>query len=159
MLATRVAPSRGQAGCEAASSAACARSMPCCKRVEMPSATTIALSTIMPRAMTRAPSDTRCKSMAMPFITMNVPRMVMIRAQPMTRPIRHPMVRASTTRTMITASARLITNAPIDSRTRSDCQVNFSTPIPTGNCGRSSSRRSSRPAPVSTILPPAMFAT
>ena len=72
----------------------------------MPSATTMALSTIMPSAMTSAPRDMRCRSMPNIAIRMKVPRIVTISAVPMITPMRQPMARVSTTSTMADGLAR-----------------------------------------------------
>ena len=123
MQATTVAPKSGMAAFEAASIAAFLRSMPCCTRTMMPSATTMALSTIMPMAIISAPSDTRCKSIPPMVITMKVPKMgKMSPVMPMIMPTRSPMDNASTTSTMATASIRLIIKSLMESATRSDCQ-------------------------------------
>ena len=123
MIAITVAPSRAQPGFAAASIAAWVRLMPCFRRTTIPSATTMALSTIIPSAITSAPRDTRCRSIFMAAMTMKVPRIVRISAPPMMTPIRQPMKIASTARTIRMASARLIMKALMAVVTRSLCQA------------------------------------
>ena len=133
MTAMMVAPSRGMAGTRADSIAARVRSMPFCRRTAMPSATTMALSTIMPRAMTSAPSDMRCKSISNMAMSMKLTRIVTMRAVPMITPMRSPMVKAMMTSTISTASAKLMRKSLTALLTTSDIQCTRCSSIPIGN--------------------------
>ena len=100
----------------------------------MPSATTMELSTIIPIAMIRAPSDMRWRGIPKIERKTRLPRMVKTKPVPMMTPIRQPMGIVITARTMTTACNRLIKKPSMDSFTRSDCQAIFSTSMPMGSC-------------------------
>ena len=102
--------------------AALFRSIPCCSRTDIPSATTMELSTIIPREMTSAPRDMRCRSIPKIAMNIKVARIVRTSPVPMTTPMRQPMASVSTARTMATASMRLMKKPFIDSATTSDIQ-------------------------------------
>ena len=61
----------------------------------------------MPRAMTKAPNDMRCRSMPKTAISRKAATTVRISADPMTTPMRQPIGRVSTKRTITTAWSRL----------------------------------------------------
>ncbi len=158
MTATTVAPSSGMEGWDAASIAALMRSMPFCKRTITPSATTIALSTIIPMAMMSAPSDMRCRSSPIRAMARNVTTITMTRpVRPTTRDDRSPMASHRTPITMATAWARLIRNDRIAVETWSDCQEMRSISIPWGRSAISSARRASIVRPTWTMLTPGAF--
>ena len=122
MIAITVAPNSGIDGWEAASMAAFLGSIPSFMRTTIPSATTMELSTIIPRAIIRAPRDMRCRSIPKIAIRIKLVRIVRISDDPMTTPIRHPMARVRTIRTMATASPKLIRNPFTAWFTMPDCQ-------------------------------------
>ena len=63
----------------------------------------MALSTSIPRAMTRAPSEIRSSVTPITLMKMKVPMMVTIRTEPMMSPLRRPMKINRTMMTMPTA--------------------------------------------------------
>ena len=103
MTAITVAPNSGIEGRVDASMAAFVRSMPCFKRTTIPSATTIALSTIIPNAITNAPNDILCKSMSKMAINTKVTRIVIRSAVPIITPIRQPIATVSINKTIAIA--------------------------------------------------------
>ena len=91
-MATDVAPRRGQAVWETVSIAASRRFMPALTRTRMPSVTTMALSTSIPRARIRAPREMFWRVMSMAPMKMKVPKMVRSRAAPMSAPLDSPVL-------------------------------------------------------------------
>jgi hypothetical protein len=84
-----------------------------------PSATTMALSTSIPRARMRAPRETFCRSMCIRYMPMKVIRMFNISTKPMRRPLLRPMKSMRSPMTIPTDSTRFITKAFTDSVTMS----------------------------------------
>ncbi|MBW2236480.1 MAG: hypothetical protein JRG85_13920 [Deltaproteobacteria bacterium] len=111
--ATAVAPSSGTEVCPTTSMPAASAAMPFCILTITPSTTTMALSTSMPSAMTRAPSEIRSRATSHGPMKMKVPQMVNARTKPMIRLLRRPMKSTSTPMTMATASTRLTRKALI----------------------------------------------
>ena len=109
-----VAPRSGHAVCLTTSSAALRLSMPCWKRINMPSTTTIALSTSMPSAIISAPSEIRSSSTPAMLIKMKLPQIVRNSTKPIRSPLRNPMKKSRTTMTIATAWSRLTTNPCIE---------------------------------------------
>ena len=85
----------------------------------MPSTMTIALSTSIPIASTKAANDTRCMVPPVVPSTRKEPKTMTTRLAPMMSPLRKPIVNISTMTTISTDSIRLSTNWPNDSVTRS----------------------------------------
>ena len=83
----------------------------------MPSVTTIALSTIMPRAMMSAPREMRCMGMSAASIVARVAKIVISRIAPITTADRSPMKSNSVTMTMTSAAITLATKTRTDSST------------------------------------------
>ena len=69
----------------------------------MPSVMTMALSTSITRAMMRAPSEMRSRISPVCSMMIIVPHMVMNRIAPMMSPLRTPIARSKTTKTITTA--------------------------------------------------------
>jgi hypothetical protein len=119
-MPTAVPPSSGHLVASTTATAACSGSSPFCSRTRMPSATTMALSTSMPRAMISAPREMRCMAMPSRFIAISVPATVKSSTAPTITPLRRPMNSTSTTTTITTAATRLATKPSTASRTESD---------------------------------------
>ena len=75
-MAMAVAPARGIAVCLTTAMAASLACSPRCMRIRMPSTTTMALSTSMPRAMIRAPREIRSRTTPFAARMMKLPAMV-----------------------------------------------------------------------------------
>ena len=114
VTAITVAPNSGHLVCVTMSVAACSLVRPFWVPISIPSTTTMALSTSIPSAMTKAPSEIRCKSMAKYFIKMKVPNTVNNKIKPISKPERKPIKKRSTTITIPTACAKLITKPLTD---------------------------------------------
>ena len=90
----------------------------------MLSTTTMALSTIMPIAMTSAPNDMRCRSIFSTAIKMKVPRITKTKpVMPTTSAGRNPIATQSTARTIKIAAIKFLTKSTIEWLTRSPCQA------------------------------------
>ena len=153
-MAITVAPSRGIAVCLTTSMAACLASSPFCRRTSTPSTTTMALSTSMPRAMIRAPSEMRSRATPMGARKMKLPAMVNSNTKPISRPLRSPMNNSSTTMTMATACIRLTRKPRMAVLTASDCTETRPKSMPTGIWALSSLARCFSASPMVTTLPP-----
>ena len=154
MMAMMVAPSKGMADCLTTSMAASRAFFFFCKPTRMPSTTTMALSTSMPRAMMRAPSEMRSRATPMRSRNRKDPRMVMVSTAPMSKPLRAPMKKSNTTMTMATASSKLTTKPLMAILTASDCRETTPTLMPSGISERSSMSLASSASPMVITLPP-----
>ncbi len=115
----------------------------------------MALSTIIPMAIIKAPRDTRCRSMPHIDMMIKLARMANIRpVTPITIATRTPILKARITSTMTTACIRLTMKPLIDSSTRSDCHEMRCSSIPTGSDACSSSIRLSISLPTLTTFVP-----
>ena len=154
-----VAPNSGKAVCPITSLAASRGSFPTCMRTRIPSVTTIALSTSMPRAMIRPPKEIR--SRMIPFIPMMMkdPMIVVTSTPPMISPLRRPMKMRRTTITMATASIRLRIKPLIEATTACDWSEMTPNWTPSGISGNSSCIRLSSPCPILTTFPPSTVET
>ncbi len=108
-MATIVAPNSGHIVCLTMSIAASVAVLPFCWPIRMPSTTTMALSTSIPKAMIRAPRLMRSSITPALSIGINVAKTVRIKMAPITKALRNPMANMSTPMTMTTASIRLMT--------------------------------------------------
>ena len=154
MMAITVAPSSGQMVWRTISTAASSFDIPRFMPTRMPSVTTMALSTSMPRAIISAPREIRCRSMASTFMTIKVPRMVSSSTPPISRPERTPMNTSNTAMTMAMASPRLSRKAPTELSTSWGWLYTVASSMPAGRWYSSSARRCSTRAPTSTTLTP-----
>ena len=150
-----VAPSSGVAVWPTTSRAASIPDMPPCIRIRMPSVTTMALSTSIPRAMISAPSEMRSRMTSCVCMMMNEPMIVRASTNPMIKPERSPMNMRSTTITMATAVIRFFMNALMEMVTASDCRDTTPNSMPSGISPSSSRTLLSRACPMVTTLPPA----
>jgi len=150
-----VPPSSGMAVLPTTSMAACRGLTPLPMLMSMPSTTTMALSTSMPRAMIRAPREMRSRTTPCIFRKMKLPQIVKSRMNPISSPLRSPMNNRSTTITMTMASARLITKPLMAVVTASDCMEITPNSMPTGICSINSRMRTLSASPMVTTLPPA----
>ena len=132
-MAISVAPSRGIAVCRPMAVRASMRGRPLRMPTSMPSIITMALSTSIPIARIRAPSDTRCMVPSSPARKVSEPSTISTRLMPMMMPLRMPMNIMSTTITMATDSMRLSTNVPSDAPTRSGWKNTLWHSTPVGN--------------------------
>ena len=115
MMAIRVAPSKGIAVCRPIAVIASILSFPAFKSTNMPSIITMALSTSIPIASTKAASivpPANCRKR-------NDPKTVTTKLMPIIRPLLNPIASISINTTMTTDSIRLMTNVPSESPTRS----------------------------------------
>ena len=80
---------------------------------------TMALSTNIPIASTKAASDTRCMVPSAVYRNRNEPNTVTMRLMPMMIPLLKPMASIRITTTMMTDSIRLMTKVPKEAPTRS----------------------------------------
>ena len=119
MMAISVAPSSGMAVCRPMAVIASMRGLPAFRSTSMPSMMTMALSTSMPIARTKAPSDTRCMVPFMVCRNRNEPNTVTTRLMPMMTPLLKPMAIIRMMTTMATDSIRLTMNVPSELPTRS----------------------------------------
>ena len=149
-----VAPSRGHLVWVTMSEAACIRVRPFCIPIKIPSTTTMALSTSIPSAITKAPREIRCKSIASHFMKTKVPNTVNSKIKPIKSPERNPIKNSSTIITMATDSPKLSTNPLTDLSTSVGWLYTVSISIPTGCCSFNSARRCSTFFPTSTTLTP-----
>ena len=152
--ATTVAPNNGMAVWPTMSLAAFMASMPCCMRIRMPSVTTMALSTSIPRAITSAPNEMRSRVMLPIFIKINVPKMVTAKIAPMIRPLRKPMETNSTSTTIAMEASRFCLKPSMAKVTAWDCSEMMLMSMPTGVSGIRARSLSSMPWPMVTTLPP-----
>ena len=136
------------------SEAALMRSIPFSIRTCIPSTTTIALSTSIPRAMISAPREIRSRITPCSCMKTKVPKIVRKRIPPMIAPLRIPMKIIRTTNTIATASSRLTMKPPIAAVTASDCSDTAPISIPSGVWARSCSNFRCRASPIVTTLPP-----
>ncbi len=120
----------------------------------MPSTTTMALSTSIPRAMIRAPREMRSSATPIGARKMNEPTIVSTRMKPIRSPERTPMKKSSTTMTINTACHRLVTNPAIAVVTAPDCRETMPISMPSGICWVSSRILCSTAWPMTTTLPP-----
>ncbi len=154
MMATAVAPSSGRAVWLTTALAADSGSSPCWMRTSIPSMTTMALSTSMPRAMISAPSEMRSRATSQEPMKMKVPTMVSASMKPMISPLRTPMNSSNTATTMATACIRLFRKPSMAVTTASDCREMTPNSMPSGICGASSCMRLEMASPIVTTLPP-----
>ena len=112
-IATIVAASKGNAVCFITFEAASLGSIPLLSRTKIPSTTTIALSTSIPRAIINAPKETRSSITPKEFIKIKVARIVTKRTLPMIKPLRNPIKTNNTKTTIATASIKFIINEEI----------------------------------------------
>ncbi|KFE15132.1 hypothetical protein DN38_2948 [Vibrio cholerae] len=114
VTAITVAPSSGHLVWVTMSVAACKRVRPFCVPIKIPSTTTIALSTNIPKAITSAPNEIRCRSILKYCMKMKVPSTVKSRIRPINSPERSPIKNSNTMITMATACPRLTTKPLTD---------------------------------------------
>ena len=95
------------------------RFLPAFRSTSMPSTMTMALSTSIPIASTKAASDTRCMVPSAVYRNRNEPNTVTMRLMPMMIPLLKPMASIRITTTMMTDSIRLMTKVPKEAPTRS----------------------------------------
>ena len=119
MMAISVAPSRGIAVWRPMAVIASMRFLPAFRSTSMPSTMTMALSTSIPIASTKAASDTRCMVPSAVYRNRNEPNTVTMRLMPMMIPLLKPMASIRITTTMMTDSIRLMTKVPKEAPTRS----------------------------------------
>jgi hypothetical protein len=105
----RVLVSRGMERVFPASRAASRGSAPISMRVRMSSATTMPLSTSMPRAMIMEAMDMRCSSIPMAPMTTRPSSITRGTKEPTIMPVRSPRKSMTTTRTMTRVSTTLMT--------------------------------------------------
>jgi hypothetical protein len=153
-IATTVAPRSGIAVCPTTSLAASVASCPASMRTLIPSTTTMALSTSMPRAMIRAPREILSRVTPMVPMKRKVPEMVRKRIVPMMSPLRRPMKRRSTTTTMATACPRVTMKPSMAVVTASDCMEILWSSIPRGVWAWSRRSFSLIASPITTTFPP-----
>ncbi len=108
IMAITVAPNNGHWVWDTICLAASKRVLPRRIPIKMPSVTTMALSTNIPRAIMSAPREMSCSSIPSTFITIKVPRIVSSKIRPINRPERNPINSRSTAITMAMDSIRLI---------------------------------------------------
>ena len=152
--ATAVAPSRGMADCWATSIVASLACMPCFILMSVPSTTTMALSTSMPRAMISAPSDIRCNEISHGSMKINVAETVSTNTKPIIKPARRPIANNNTMITIATAWYRLMRKLSIAMVTERDCSEIMPNSMPSGILSVSSFMRTSSASPMVTALPP-----
>ncbi len=121
MMPITVAPKSGIWVRFATSSHASRDGFPRRMAICMPSATTIALSTNIPIAMIRAPSEIRSISIEKIAMKKSVPTTVKSKVPPTTMAARHPMNSANTATTMLTDIARFTKKSLDDSSTTTCC--------------------------------------
>ena len=156
-MPTTVPPSKGNCVPLTTAIAALWACSPFCMRTKMPSVTTMALSTSIPRAMIKAPSDTRCMAISSIYMAIKVPATVSNNTSPTITPLRQPINRISTSTTIATAAAKFSTKPSTASRTESDWYDTTCKSIPTGRCESNSFKRARTASPISTTLPPATW--
>src|SRR5262245_23069410 len=128
-----VAPNSGHWFSAITSRTTASLSSPASMRTLTPSMTMIALSVSMHRAMMSAPREMRSMSRS-PFMymTRNVAMMVSNSTSPMMTPVLRPMVKSSTTTTMVTALARLNMKSLVAALTASGWKLISPISTPTG---------------------------
>src|SRR5262245_1473878 len=115
-------------------------SLPASMPTLIPSMTMMALSVSMHSAMMSAPSEMRSiRRSPFMYMTRNVAMIVRNNTAPMINPVLRPMVRRSTTMTMVTALARLNMNSLVAAVTASGWKLISPISMPTGWLGLSSS--------------------
>jgi len=119
MIAINVAPNNGIAVCRPIAVIASILSFPAFKSTNMPSIITMALSTSIPIASTKAARETRCIVPPANCRKRNDPKTVTTKLMPIIRPLLNPIASISINTTMTTDSIRLMTNVPSESPTRS----------------------------------------
>ena len=147
-----VAPSSGHLVCSTILTAAFNLVWPRFKFINMPSVTTMALSTSIPRAIISAPREIRCRSMANNFINIKVPKTVSNKIPPIKIPLFNPINISSTTITMAIASTRLTIKPSTDFSTSLGWLYTDSTCMPCGRWYSSSAKCSSIRLPTSTTF-------
>jgi hypothetical protein len=112
MTPMAVAPNSGHWFCATTSRTTSSLSSPASMPTLVPSMTMMALSVSMHRAMMSAPSEMRSiRRSPFMYMTRNVAMIVRNSTTPMINPVLRPIVRRSTTKTMVTALPRLKTNS------------------------------------------------
>ena len=149
-----VAPSSGTPVWLTTSFAAVMASMPCFIFMRMPSVTTMALSTSMPRAITRAPSEIRSRVIVNIPMKRKVPMMVTTNTKPIIRLLRNPIKIISTAITMATAWPRLIRKPSMAAVTATGCMAIVWSSMPSGVWLFNSASFLVIASPITTTLPP-----
>ena len=119
MMAIRVAPNNGIAVCRPIAVIASILSFPAFRSTNMPSMITMALSTSIPIANTKAARETRCIVPPANCRKRNDPKTVTTKLIPIISPLLKPIANIRISTTMTTDSIRLMTNVPSESPTRS----------------------------------------
>ena len=144
MMPMAVAPKSGHWFSATTSRTTCNLSRPFSMPTLMPSMTMMALSVSMHKAMISAPSEMRSMSRSpLRYMTRNVAMMVRKRTPPMIRLVLRPMAKKRTTKTIVTALARLKTNSLVAAATASGWKLISPISMPTG-CVPASSASFSR---------------